>query len=61
MFIALLVLTLASVPKTKLLHYVKLIAVMIVSMYALLYFMPGHLAVLISTLVVATIGVATEK
>ena len=42
-------------------HYIKLIAVMVVSMYALLYFMPGHLAVLISTLVVATIGVATEK
>ena len=61
MFIALLVLTLASVPKTKIMHYVKLIAVMMLCMYALLYFMPGHLAVLISTLVVATIGVATEK
>lgn len=61
MFIALLVLTLASISKTKLMHYVKLIALMVICMYGMLYFMPGHLAVLISTIVVATIGVATEK
>lgn len=61
MFVALLVLTLHSIPKGKLMHYLKLIVVMVVSMYGMLYFMPGHLAVLLSTLVVATIGVATEK
>lgn len=61
MFVALLVLTLASIPKTKLMHYVKLISYMVIFMYGLLYFVPGHLAVLISTLVVATIGVLTEK
>ena len=61
MFVALLVLTLASIPRKKLMHYLKLIVVMITCMYGLLYFMPGHLAVLISTIVVATIGVATEK
>lgn len=61
MFVALLVLTLASIPKEKLMHYVKLILWMVVFMYGFLYFMPGHLAVLISTLVVATIGVASEK
>lgn len=61
MFVALLVLTLASIPKEKLMHYVKLILFMIVSMYGMLYFMPGHLAVLLSTVVIATIGVATEK
>ena len=61
MFIALLVLTLASIPRKKLMHYLKLIVVMIICMYGLLYFMPGHLAVLISTIVVATIGVVTEK
>lgn len=61
MFVALLVLTLESIPKEKLMHYVKLILWMVVFMYGFLYFMPGHLAVLISTLVVATIGVASEK
>lgn len=61
MFIALLVLTLANIPREKLMHYIKLIVIMVVSMYAMLYIMPGHLAVLLSTLLVATIGVFTEK
>lgn len=61
MFVALLILTLASIPKTKLMHYLKLIVYMVVCMYGLLYFVPGHLAVLLSTLAVATIGVVTEK
>lgn len=61
MFIALLVLTLESIPRQKLMHYLKLIVIMIISMYGMLYWMPGHLAVLLSTLVVATIGVAVEK
>jgi len=61
MFVALLILTLGNVPKTKLRHYLKLVAYMAICMYILSYFVPGHLAVLISTLVVATIGVVTEK
>lgn len=61
MFIALLVLTLESIPREKLMHYLKLIAFMVMSMYGMMYVMPGHLAVLLSTLVIATIGVATEK
>ena len=61
MFVALLVLTLHSIPREKIMHYIKLIAIMVLSMYGMLYFMPGHLAVLLSTVVVATIGVATEK
>lgn len=61
MFVALLVLTLASIPKGKLMHYIKLILIMVISMYGMLYFMPGHLAVLLSTVIVATIGVALEK
>lgn len=61
MFVALLVLTLASIPRVKLMHYITLVGLMVIVMYGLLYFMPGHLAVLLSTLVVATIGVATEK
>ncbi len=61
MFIALLVLTLGNVPKTKLMHYIKLIGCLAVIMYVLLYFVPGHVAVLIATMTMATIGVVTEK
>ena len=38
MFVALLVLTLASIPRKKLMHYLKLIVVMITCMYGLLCF-----------------------
>lgn len=61
MFVALLVLNLSGVGKSKLMHYLKLIALMAILLYGLLYFFPGHLAVLIATIIVATIGVATEK
>jgi len=61
MFVALLVLNLSDVGKSKLIHYLKLIALMAILLYVLLYFLPGHLAVLIATLLVATIGVVTEK
>lgn len=61
MFIALLVLNLANVNKRKLMHYLKLIGCVFGSLYILSYFMPGHLAVLLSTIIVATIGVLTEK
>lgn len=61
MFSALLVLSLSSVEKSKLMHYLKLIGLMAILLYVLLYFLPGHLAVLIATMIVATIGVATEK
>ena len=61
MFIALLVLTLHHLPKTKLIHYLKLIGYVAIAMYVLTFFVPGHIAVLLSTIIVATIGVATEK
>ncbi|MER2105493.1 MAG: AzlC family ABC transporter permease [Solibacillus sp.] len=61
MFVALLVLTLANLPRTKLMHYIKLIGIMAICMYSFSYIMPGHLAVLVSTVVVATIGVVMEK
>ena len=61
MFIALLVLTLYHLPKTKLMHYMKLIIYVAISMYMLTFVMPGHLAVLLSTIIVATIGVVTER
>lgn len=61
MFIALLVLNLVDVEKSKLMHYLKLIAIVFVLMYIFSNFIPGHLAVLFSTIIVATIGVITEK
>lgn len=61
MFVALLVLTLSTLPKNKLMHYLKLIVYMIVIIYILLYFVSSHIAVLIGTMAVATIGVVTEK
>lgn len=61
MFVALLVLQLSSVEKGKLLHYLSLIGWMAVCMYGLSYLVPSHVAVLISTMLVATIGVVTER
>lgn len=61
MFVALLVCTLAVAQKTKLMHYIKLVLCMAVVLYICNYFMPGHLAVVVSTIIVASIGVVTEK
>ncbi|GEK30036.1 transporter [Kurthia zopfii] len=61
MFIALLVLTISASPKSKIMHYLKLIGVMVFVIYGLLYIFPSHLAVIVSTLIVATIGVVTER
>lgn len=61
MFIALLILNLVDVGKSKLIHYLKLIVLVGVLMYIFSNFMPGHVAVLLTTIIVATIGVITEK
>lgn len=61
MFVALLVLQLSSVGKNKIMHYLMLIGYMIVIMYGLSYFVPSHVAVLLATVIVATIGVVTDK
>ena len=61
MFIALLVLTIHHLPKSKVTHYLKLIGYVAISMYVLTIFLSGHVAVLLSTIIVATIGVMTEK
>ncbi|AHN20607.1 MULTISPECIES: AzlC family ABC transporter permease [Lysinibacillus] len=61
MFIALLVLQLSSVGKHKIMHYLMLIGYMVVIMYGLSYVVPSHLAVLLATVIVATIGVVTDK
>ncbi len=61
MFVALLVLQLSSVNKNKIMHYLILIGYMAVSMYGLSYIVPSHVAVLLATVIVATIGVVTDK
>ena len=61
MFVALLVLQLSSVSKNKIMHYLMLIGYMMVIMYGLSYVVPSHLAVLLATVIVATIGVVTDK
>ncbi|MGE7914552.1 AzlC family ABC transporter permease [Lysinibacillus xylanilyticus] len=61
MFVALLVLQLSSVGKSKIMHYLMLIGYMIVTMYGLSYIVPSHVAVLLATVIVATIGVVTDK
>jgi len=61
MFVALLVLQLSSVGKNKIIHYLKLIGYMVIIMYGLSYLVPSHLAVLLATVIVATIGVVTDK
>jgi len=61
MFIALLVLQLSSVGTHKIMHYLMLIGYMVIMMYGLSYVVPSHLAVLLATVIVATIGVVTDK
>ncbi|MFC7392020.1 AzlC family ABC transporter permease [Scopulibacillus cellulosilyticus] len=61
MFAALLILQLQSIKSSKIKHYLSLIAYMIVAMIIFSLFVPSHLAVILSTLIVATIGVVTDK
>lgn len=61
MFVALLILQLASVGKAKLAKNLLLIGLIALCMYVFSYFMPSHLAVLISTIVVATVGVVIDR
>lgn len=61
MFIALLVLQLQSVEKMKLKLYLSLILYMIIIMFTLAMLVPSHLAVIFSTIIVATIGAVKDK
>ncbi|MFS2172635.1 AzlC family ABC transporter permease [Priestia megaterium] len=61
MFLALLVLQIESVLPSKLNHYLRLILYMAITMIVLSFLVPSHMAVLISTIIVATIGVVTDK
>lgn len=61
MFAALLILQLYAMPRSKLKHYLLLMLYTIISMLVLSNFMSTYMAVLISTMIVASIGVLTEK
>ncbi|THG91875.1 azaleucine resistance protein AzlC [Alkalihalobacillus alcalophilus ATCC 27647 = CGMCC 1.3604] len=61
MFVALLILQLQSVTTSKLKHHLSLVIYMIIAMLLLMTIMPSHLALVVATVVVATIGVVTDK
>lgn len=61
MFIALLVLQLQNVVSEKLKHRLSLIAYMVIAMILLSLFVPTHIAVILATIIVATVGVVTDK
>lgn len=61
MFIALLVLQLQNVLPEKLKHHIKLIAYMVIAMIICSLFVPTHMAVILSTVIVATVGVVTDR
>jgi len=61
MFIALLVLQLESMKRSKLKLYLTLIVYSIISMFALCLFVPSHIAILLTTVIVATIGVVMDR
>ncbi|KZN99855.1 branched-chain amino acid ABC transporter permease [Bacillus badius] len=61
MFIALLVLQIESIKASKLKHYLMLIFLMVAAMYLFSAFVSVDLAVILSTVIVATIGVVTSK
>lgn len=61
MFLALLVLQLESMEKSKLKFYLSLILYVILSMLVLCMFVPSYIAILLSTIIVATIGTVKDK
>lgn len=61
MFLALLVLQLQTVKKGKLTLYVSLIVYVIIAMFVLCLFVPSYVAILLSTIIGATIGMVKDK
>lgn len=61
MFVALMVLQLQSTASEKLKHSLSLVVYMIIAMVSLSFFVPSHVAVITATVIVATIGVVTDK
>lgn len=61
MFLALLVLQLESVKKEKLKSFLSLTLYVVIAMFILCMFMPSYIAIILSTVIVATIGVMKDK
>lgn len=61
MFIALLVLQLDAIESAKIKHYIRLILCIVILMVGFSFFVSSHMAVLLATILGATIGVVTEK
>ncbi|CAM4079149.1 AzlC family ABC transporter permease [Lederbergia lenta] len=61
MFLALLVLQLENIEKSKLKLYLSLILYVVIAMLILCIFVPSYIAIIISTIIVATIGVMKDK
>lgn len=61
MFLALLIMQLENVGSAKLKQYIRLMIYMVGGVILLSFIVSPHLAVIIATVVVATIGVATDK
>ncbi|GAB2551310.1 AzlC family ABC transporter permease [Gracilibacillus alcaliphilus] len=61
MFLALLVLQLETIKKNKLTLYLSLILYVVITMFILCMFVPSYVAIIISTVIVATIGVLKDK
>ena len=61
MFIALLVLQLESMKRSKLKLYLTLIVYSILSMVLFCLFVPSHVAILLTTIIVAAIGAVKDK
>ncbi|MDQ0216792.1 4-azaleucine resistance transporter AzlC [Oikeobacillus pervagus] len=61
MFLALLVLQLQSIDNGKLKFYLSLIIYVVLLMLVLCMFVPSYIAIILSTIIVATIGVVKDK
>ncbi|WP_066187270.1 MULTISPECIES: AzlC family ABC transporter permease [Gracilibacillus] len=61
MFLALLVLQLENIKKPKLRLYLSLIVYVVIAMLVLSLFVPSYIAIILSTVLVATIGVWKDK
>ncbi|NEU29709.1 AzlC family ABC transporter permease [bacterium LRH843] len=61
MFIALLVLQLQNIKNSKLRLYISLILYVVIAMFVLCMFVPSYIAIILSTIIVATIGVVKDK
>lgn len=61
MFLALLILQLENIKKGKLKFYLSLILYVVIAMFVLCMFVPSYIAIILSTVIVAAIGVVKDK